>query len=448
VYDSLDRTSIGGAAIQLVSVGRGSRVTRGATTDSAGRFVLTSLPSGEYLIAFVHPLLDSLRIEPPAYKVSARSGAATNVTLAVPSPIRLHDVICGARPKNDSTGVVIGHLYDAESRAGMSKAQVTVRWLEWTITSKGLVRTPALRSATTTNDGWFAICDVPTVTQVALRAMTASDSTAEIEVEIPNRRLLRRDMFLGASQTTLIPSPDSAGVPDSLRTPATYVVRGNARLSGIVRRSDSNTPLDHASVTIAGSGMIASTDENGRFTLGSLPPGTRMLETRAVGFLPDRRIIDLFADTTRSLEITLPTIKSVLDTVRTTARRLYAADGHGFERRRRNSSGTFFGVEDVERIRPIATSGLLRRVPTVRMESGSDGKILMPGPLYYCTPMVFIDGFRLDSATARDIDEWVAPEEIDGIEVYTRNTQVPPQFSSMSACGAIVIWTRPFKKKD
>ncbi len=81
------------------------------------------------------------------------------------------------------------------------------------------------------------------------------------------------------------------------------------------------------------------------------------------------------------------------------------------------------------------------------MPRGNDGKIFMPGPLDDCTPTVFIDRIRLEDATARDIDEFVQPGAIAGMEVYTRASQVPPQFASLTSCGAIVIWTRVPPKK-
>ena len=44
-------------------------------------------------------------------------------------------------------------------------------------------------------------------------------------------------------------------------------------------------------------------------------------------------------------------------------------------------------------------------------------------------------------ADAQDIDDWVHPNEVAGIEVYA-GTVVPPQFQvGLKGCGRIVIWT-------
>ena len=41
-----------------------------------------------------------------------------------------------------------------------------------------------------------------------------------------------------------------------------------------------------------------------------------------------------------------------------------------------------------------------------------------------------------------DINDWVHPDEVAGIEVYPEGT-VPPQFQEgLSGCGSVVIWTK------
>ena len=44
-------------------------------------------------------------------------------------------------------------------------------------------------------------------------------------------------------------------------------------------------------------------------------------------------------------------------------------------------------------------------------------------------------------ASSDEINSWANPDQIAGIEVYTRG--VPPQFErAMGGCGSIVIWTK------
>jgi hypothetical protein len=43
-----------------------------------------------------------------------------------------------------------------------------------------------------------------------------------------------------------------------------------------------------------------------------------------------------------------------------------------------------------------------------------------------------------------ELNQLVVPGEVEGIEIYRRPAEVPPQFapSGIFSCGAIVIWTR------
>jgi TonB-dependent receptor-like protein len=144
--------------------------------------------------------------------------------------------------------------------------------------------------------------------------------------------------------------------------------------------------------------------------------------------------------------VTLSTLKAVLDTVRIAASLI--PDGSGFEKRRRNGMGLYLTAEGIARRTPISTSELFRNLPGVRvdMRSGSLEKwIAMRGARGACSPSLYVDGAHMptlpEGLTANDIDIWVDPDEIAGIEVYV--DFVPPQFQPpLSSCGSIVIWTK------
>jgi hypothetical protein len=78
-----------------------------------------------------------------------------------------------------------------------------------------------------------------------------------------------------------------------------------------------------------------------------------------------------------------------------------------------------------------------------------------------CRPSVFLDGQFIRDLSADDIDSFVQPDEVAGIEVYAGDL-TPPQFRALNAdlppallsgpsgvtpvgasyCGSIVIWTK------
>jgi hypothetical protein len=66
----------------------------------------------------------------------------------------------------------------------------------------------------------------------------------------------------------------------------------------------------------------------------------------------------------------------------------------------------------------------------------------MRGPFDYCEPALFLDDHEVTVFTMSDLDGFINPKDIKGIEIYTGAT-APPQFQpGMSGCGSIVIWTK------
>jgi hypothetical protein len=59
-------------------------------------------------------------------------------------------------------------------------------------------------------------------------------------------------------------------------------------------------------------------------------------------------------------------------------------------------------------------------------------------PFRSCPPSYFIDGMR---ASADDVQA-VGVSEVEGIEVYRTQAQVPVIYQGRSSCGAVLIWTQ------
>jgi hypothetical protein len=197
-----------------------------------------------------------------------------------------------------------------------------------------------------------------------------------------------------------------------------------------------------------GAGAPARSGDDGRWTITDAPFGTRMIEVRAVGHYPELRAIDIVEDTP-PIHVELATMQSVLDTVRVTATRPDNAATSGFEERRRGGFGRYVTPADVARLQPIATSDVFRRVPGLYVDRDSLGgqTILMrslggePGN-ERCSPAVYIDGRYVSGLTADDINLWVTPDEIAGIEVYPAAGTPAPFNTGVEGCGSIAIWTR------
>ena len=423
VHDSIARRPLADAMVQLVAPEGSPSFSRASQSDSLGRYLFSDVPDGRYMLGFFHPMLDSLGLAPPVREIHVVRQHPVRENLAIPSPARLRTAICGATSREDSGAVVVGTVRNAFSDAPVEAASVTGEWIELSIGATGMVRKIEKLRATTGDNGWFALCNVPRDGVMELLAVRAADSTARIDVHVPNDGFLRRDMYLG------IGAELAEGA----------VQTGNIRLTGTVVTAAEGRPLTDALVSIVG-GPQARTNERGQWTIANAPPGTRMLEVRSVGYYPERRPVNVFTGAA-PVHITLSTLKAVLDTVRVTASRVTDQNRSGFmERRRTMGTGKFLTAEDIARRNPIFASDIFRSVAGMQV----DTSIRIRGAFGECSPALYLDGRPyppMAELTPDDINVWVEPRRIAAIEIYS--DQVPPQFqSAMSGCGAIVIWLK------
>lgn len=92
------------------------------------------------------------------------------------------------------------------------------------------------------------------------------------------------------------------------------------------------------------------------------------------------------------------------------------------ERGVRGGTGRIFTREDIEEGNYREMRHLLLAVP----------------PRRGCRMSYFIDGMP---ASVREMDV-INPEYVEGVEIYTSRTAVPPQYENRVACGATFVWMR------
>jgi hypothetical protein len=442
VRDSIARSPLAGAMVQLVGADSSTRFGRTVTSDALGRYRLTNLPDGQYTIGFFHPMLDSLGVEPPLRTVHIDGHQSVHLDLASPSVGQVRSAVCGASPSADSGAIVVGIVRDARDRAPASGVAVTGEWAEFSFTKQGLVRRMPNLVATTGENGWFALCNVPTAGTMALTATRGEDSTDRLELQIPAEGFLRRELYIGPSHTVV--TADEAQSGDTVARPPRRVRTGDGHLNGVVVRIADGRPLAGARVGIV-NGPQTTSNERGEWTLVNAPAGTRMLDVRGVGYYPESRPVDVVAGAA-PVRSALFTLSAMLDTVKVTASRLrFDRDRSGFEGRRRSGVGHYLTPTDIVRRGAIVTSDIFRSMPGVRVEidpQGFEKRIMINGPFGYCQPSIYLDGFRFDSLSAGDIDGWTSPGRLSGVEIYSE-ASVPPQYQQgMTGCGTILLWTK------
>lgn len=440
VHDSVAGQSLAGALVQLVSAEASSTYGRTEVSDSAGRFEFADVPDGRYTIGFFHPVQDSLGIEPTLRPVEANGRSLVRVDLAIPSPATLRAAICGAPTADSSAAVVMGFVRDAQSGAPRAGSRVSAEWLELSIGRGRLARRTPRRNTSVRASGWYAVCHVPSPGAIRLMANHERDSTDVVEVDVPAAGFLRRDLFLGTA--AIVTREDSVARGDSARTPATVRV-GTGRLRGSVVTSLGGRPVVGAVVAVVG-GPWARTNERGEWLITDAPTGTRSVEVRAVGFYPQTRAIDI-VDRSPPIVVSMATFKSVLDTMKVIANYDRFSNLAGFRERSRTSLGRYLTAADIARRRPAVTTDLFRNFPGLFLDAprGTEQYLQMRGVFTErCIPSVYLNGAVMNNLSATDIDAFVSPPDIIGIEVYSQ-TQAPAQFQlGMTDCGSVVIWTR------
>jgi len=413
VYDSIARAPLPGAVVQMMDPEHPGRL-QSAAADAKGRFAFTGVVPGRYLIGFQHLRLDSLALETPTRVVDVRAGETSKVDLAIPSPASINAAVCGATGVADSTGLVIGLLRDATTDEVLTTGTVQVAWQDLVLERGQFVPENQFLSAVIQPTGWYALCQVPADLDVLGRAFRGRDSTGYAVLRVGSGGLVRRD----------------------------FVIGGVTRVHGNVR-SERGVPLASARVAVAGTERGTYTDSGGAFNLSDIAAGTQTIELRALGYVPETRELTLKANADTALDVTLTSFKTVLDTIHVVSTRLYNRDSNGFERRRKMGFGSYFDDATIMRRRPYDMYSLLYGIPSMQVVSrGFDRSVLMRGPTGMCAPNLFVDGMRMSSDLAGQLDMLVRPEEVAAMEVY-RPGSVPAEFFTFDSCGAIVIWTKP-----
>jgi len=226
------------------------------------------------------------------------------------------------------------------------------------------------------------------------------------------------------------------------------------------------------------------TGDDGAYLFSAIRPGQYLVEARRVGYRVwvDGPIV-LDAGEEWESAFHLQAIPVPLDPVEVTApATVYEAylQRVGFYERQMSDFGHFITRDDIEIRAPERMTDLLHYIPGVQaLPSGSGlgragigfrGSRLSQGGA--CHPRVYIDGIVVIRGDARArgldvqgfpdfavevrrtdpsmrgeiaLDDFLVPEDVQGVEVYRRASEVPARFGGMSTetqCGVIAIWTR------
>jgi len=234
----------------------------------------------------------------------------------------------------------------------------------------------------------------------------------------------------------------------------------NGALSGQVL-GDSATPLAQARIRVVGATTVAVSGADGRFSFGDIPPGNQMLEVRRLGYVAFTQWVKIVPGATLNLQVKLDVVPVALKPVEVKGEAVLWPAMEGFEERRAHAGGHFFNRTEIAQMQPRLFTDVLRRVPGVQIQPstgafGGNEMVRMNRTvgvtgLRPCPPLFYVNGMPLKVENDISINQYVTPEDVIAIEVYSGSSQIPPEFLSNllnSRCGVIVIWTRIGDEED
>lgn len=228
-------------------------------------------------------------------------------------------------------------------------------------------------------------------------------------------------------------------------------------------------PVPLVNVTVTG-GAKAISDDSGHFRLEISHRNRVVFDLKRLGYTPSRFSLDAGGDTAISV-LLLPSAQQLAAVdVKETAKS--APTIAGFEdrmraRQRAAGTGYFVTAADIEAKNPMRATQAVETVPGISVRRTSLDKYAIYGRAVGtggdCLATVWLDGVQIAggaqpvydrigrrmvaSQELTEVDAYLLPGEIAGVEVYARGIMAPPQFlppgdPNATRCAIVAFWTK------
>lgn len=247
----------------------------------------------------------------------------------------------------------------------------------------------------------------------------------------------------------------------ALLVTATSPVAAQVRVVGRVIENETGEPIAGVDVTVRGphGAYLAHriTDKRGMFEyFAKRGSGIRFAAER-IGYKPNTTPVLLFDrhDFFR-VELRLDRNAVLLAPLEVVARsgKRESAVLANFRDRLVHGHGHYFTRDDIEKRHPNRVTDMLAELPGVHLQSSGRGlhRVVRMARTEAtdCPTQIWVDGFLINpqgvlghGVNDYTIDDVVQPKDVEGIEVYSGLSTVPPEFLNRWAqCGVVAIWTR------
>jgi hypothetical protein len=436
VIDSVHNAPLTGAMLHVEGT------QRGGVTTAEGRYRIDSIPAGRHRIMIVHPVLDTIGIPMVTSQLNFVGGTVTSLDLAIPSAARLVSLVCPAAVlRIRGPGALIGFVHDPDTSLPAVGSKVQLVYEE--SDPLGLKKTPRVREVNVDSTGNYRICGLPPDMKGKVQVFHAGVSSGEVPAEIENGALALRSLSIAHERSVITEVKTDSGTMKRVQ-------RGTARVTGKVVNKQGQ-PLANARVTVTGTGSVAITRSNGDFTLDSLPSGTQSLEVRRLGYGFTDMPVELSSATPAHVNVRMNDFVQTLAAMRVEAQVDQDLSRSGYLERKQTGLGRYMDGDQIRK-EAMKFSDVMRMAPglkVVPVGNGRDYVIQSSRDPMGCVNF-WVDGFQWRSLEPGDIDQYLRPDELRAIEIYS-STTTPPQFTAPgnSKCETVVVWTvrGPARKK-
>ncbi|MEO7457247.1 MAG: carboxypeptidase-like regulatory domain-containing protein [Gemmatimonadaceae bacterium] len=419
VFDSIANAPLKGAVVQLVLADSSLR-SFAATSDSAGRYRIDSLPAGKFGIGFQHPSLVALGLEPPVRAFQLFADSSLTVDLAIPSGKQVRAMRCVDSTTIVTDGMLAGYVLDGARGTTLADAMVVVSWVEIAPVNGKLQTLTRRVEAKVGDDGAFVACNLAGGTSLTLQVIRGGYREIVGELAIPESTTVRRDFFLA----------DSAA-----RT-------GRGLLGGRALHAD-GTPVASGHVLIPALDVDVPI-ENGSYSIGGIPAGTWAAEARVIGFQPMTFLVDVFESAQTTYAIALGPKVQLLDAVSVVGKaskdirtlsdittRGRASWGTQFLPGNSWLASATFPSDPLRAARGFVYSDMDSVTARACLGQGMQGKRMV----------IYLDGDRMPLGLSQ-VRETVPMKDILAIEAYSDWMSIPPIWRTSDACAVIAFWTK------
>ena len=223
------------------------------------------------------------------------------------------------------------------------------------------------------------------------------------------------------------------GSAQQLRADQLSILAGNVTDSA-------GRPVPFATI-VSDSGQTTIAQQDGSFRLGRVRPGPNGFLIRRIGYQPLAFEIEMPSASTVNVALKLLPASIDLKPVVIEGKRVspsLARTGF-YDRQRQGLAGIFFDPEDIKKRALVQTTDLFRGLPNITVSKDGNTLTRIYGRGQRCME-IYMDGVPVgpDFDLARNMP----PEWVKAIELYPAPNQVPPQYSRVTGCGAVLIWTK------